>query len=160
MKFHVTKQPPAVVESGDMFKRFLLQFALAGALLYTGYKIGTRHQTVHAMSNQVFELRTYTTLPGKLDDLHKRFREHTTDIFKKHGMTNVGYWVPQDEPLSKNTLIYILGYPSKEAREKSWADFQADPDWKAAKAASEVNGSLVAKVETKFLAPTDYSPIK
>ncbi len=143
-----------------MFKRFLLQFALAGALLYTGYKIGTRHQTVHAMSNQVFELRTYTTLPGKLDDLHKRFREHTTDIFKKHGMTNVGYWVPQDEPLSKNTLIYIISHESRDAAKKNWDAFGADPEWQAVQKASEANGKIVDHVTSTFMDPTDYSPIK
>ena len=111
-------------------------------------------------AERYFEMRIYTANDGKLEALHARFRDHTNKLFVKHGMDLVGYWTPVDGAESKNTLIYILGYPSKEAREKSWADFQADPDWKAAKAASEVNGSLVAKVETKFLAPTDYSPIK
>jgi hypothetical protein len=117
-------------------------------------------QAEEKKSDRFFELRIYTASEGKLEALHARFRDHTNKLFVKHGMDLVGYWTPVDGAESKNTLIYILGYPSKEAREKSWADFQADPDWKAAKAASEVNGSLVAKVETKFLSPTDYSPIK
>lgn len=107
-----------------------------------------------------FEMRTYTTPEGKLDALNARFRDHTNRLFVKHGMTLVGYWTPVDEPEAKNTLVYILAYPSREAREKSWAAFRNDPDWKAAQAASEKDGKLVSKVVSQFLAPTDYSPIK
>jgi hypothetical protein len=110
--------------------------------------------------NRLFEMRTYTAADGKLDDLHKRFRDHTNKLFVKHGMTLVGYWTPTDGDKSKNTLVYILAYPNREAREKSWKAFLADPDWKTARAASEKNGSLVSKVESQFLSPTDYSPIK
>ena len=74
---------------------------------------------------RVFELRTYTTNPGKLQDLHSRFRDHTTRLFEKHGMVNVGYWAPQDPPLAGNTLIYILSYPSREAAKKSWDAWQS-----------------------------------
>ena len=107
-----------------------------------------------------FEMRTYTAAPGKLEALHTRFREHTNQLFIKHGMQLVGYWMPADGPKADNTVVYILAYPSKEAREKSWKDFQDDPDWKKAKEESEVNGKLVDKVESIFLKPTDYSPIK
>jgi hypothetical protein len=113
-----------------------------------------------APSERFFEMRTYTAAEGKLDDLHKRFRDHTNKLFQKHGMTLIGYWTPTDGPNSKDTLIYILAYPSQEAREKSWKAFQSDPDWKTARDASEVNGKLVAKVESTFMKPTDYSPIK
>ena len=113
-----------------------------------------------APAGRFFEMRIYTAAEGKLDDLHKRFRDHTNKLFEKHGMTLIGYWTPTDGPKSKDTLIYILAYPSQEAREKSWKSFQADPDWKAAREASEVNGKLVAKVESTFMSPTDYSPIK
>jgi len=105
---------------------------------------------------RVFEMRTYFAAPHKLDALHSRFRDHTTKLFEKHGMTNVGYWVPWDNPERK--LIYLLAYPSREAREKSWQTFTADPDWKRAKEASEVDGKLVEKHEIKFLNATDYSP--
>ena len=77
--------------------------------------------------------------------------------FEKHGMTNIGYWVPVDKP---NTLIYILSYPSKEAREKSWADFQKDSDWVKARTASEANGKIVEKVDQVFMNPTDFSKLK
>lgn len=107
-----------------------------------------------------FELRTYTTHPGKLPDLDRRFREHTTRLFEKHGMTNVGYWIPQDSARRENTLIYILAYPSLEAREQSWAAFQGDPEWQAARAASEEAGPIVQRVESVFMSPTDYSQIR
>ena len=113
-----------------------------------------------ASKNHVFELRTYTTPEGKLEDLNTRFRDHTLKIFEKHGMKNVVYGVPSEGPTSKNTLIYLLQHDSREAAKASWAKFAADPDWVKARAASEVNGKLTAKVETVFLEPTDYSPMK
>ena len=111
-------------------------------------------------SERLFELRTYTAAPGKLDALHARFRNHTNRLFVKHGMTLVGYWIPTEGPKTQNTLIYILAYPNKEAREKAWKDFQADPEWQKARAESEINGKLVEKAESVFLKPTDYSPIR
>ncbi len=107
-------------------------------------------------AGRLYELRVYTTTKGKLDALHARFRDHTMKLFEKHGMTNVGYWVPLDNPDGK--LYYVLSYPSAEARKASWAAFRNDPDWKAALAESEKGGKLVAKVEERFLVPTDYSP--
>jgi hypothetical protein len=113
--------------------------------------------------NRVFELRTYVANPGKLDALNARFRDHTNSLFKKHGMTIIGFWVPQDEKDGKsNTLIYLLAYPSREAAAKSWAAFGADPEWQKAKAESEKDGVLVSRegVKSVYLDPTDYSPIK
>jgi hypothetical protein len=102
-------------------------------------------------------MRTYYAAEGKVDALDARFRDHTNKLFQKHGMDLVGYWHPVEK---KDVLVYILAYPSREAREKSWKDFNADPDWKAAKAKSEENGTLVTKVDSVFMTPTDYSPIK
>ena len=128
-------------------------FALRGAF--------TPQVTLHAAAaDRVFELRTYTTPPGKLDALKSRFRDHTIGIFNKHGMTSVGYWVPADAPLSENTLIYVLAHSSREAAAKSWADFRTDPDWVKAKAESEKDGPLTTKVESVFLSPADFSAIK
>ena len=108
-----------------------------------------------------YELRTYYAAPGKLEDLHKRFRDHTMKLFKKHGMEVVGFWGPTDkEKGSENTLVYVLAYPSREARTKAWAAFGADPDWQKARAESEKNGKLTDKVESVILGATDYSPIK
>lgn len=106
--------------------------------------------------SRVYEMRVYYAAEGKLDALHARFRDHTTKLFEKHGMMNIGYWVPLENPDRK--LIYFLAYPSLETREKSWKAFLADPEWKAAQKASEVNGRLVTKVEPLFLSATDYSP--
>ena len=114
-----------------------------------------------AKNARVFEMRTYYAAPGKLEALHARFRNHTNKLFVKHGMDLVGYWVPMNKDGQyENKLVYILGYPNREAREKSWKEFMADPDWKAAYAASETNGKLVDKVDQVFMSPTDYSPIK
>ena len=108
-----------------------------------------------------FEIRTYYAAPGKLEDLHARFRNHTVKLFKKHGMQIVGFWGPTDkEKGSENTLVYILAYPSKEARAEAWKNFSADPEWQAARKKSEENGRLVEKVDSVFLLATDYSPMK
>ena len=108
---------------------------------------------------QVFEMRTYTTNEGKLDELHTRFRDHTMKLFDKHGIKNVGYWVPTEEEKSKNTLIYIIEHKNQAAAKKSWDAFMADPEWKAAYKASIANGNLVKNVESVFMVPTSYSPI-
>ena len=79
-----------------------------------------------AADTRCYEMRVYYAAPGKLDDLLAPFRNHTTGIFKKHGMTNVGYWLPMENP--ENKLVYVLSYPSREAREKSWKAFGADPE--------------------------------
>jgi hypothetical protein len=110
--------------------------------------------------HRVFELRTYTAPEGKLGALETRFRDHTRRIFDKHGMTSVGDWVPQDAPLSQNTLIYILAHTSREAAKKSWADFNADPEWQKVSAESQRDGRIVTKVDSVFMDPTDFSGIK
>jgi hypothetical protein len=112
-------------------------------------------------ATRFFEMRTYYAAPGKMDDLNARFRNHTNKLFQKHGIDLVGYWQPVDDKNEKKpVLVYILAYPSREAREKSWKDFNADPDWQAAKKKSEENGTLVSKVDSVYMTPTDYSPIK
>ena len=105
---------------------------------------------------RVYEMRTYYAAAGKLDALHSRFTDHTLKLVEKHGITSVAYFTPVDN--KENKLVFFLSYPSKDAREKSWKEFQADADWKKALADSEKDGKLVDKVETRFLATTDYSP--
>jgi hypothetical protein len=105
-------------------------------------------------------MRTYYAHPGKMNALHARFRDHTNKLFVKHGMTLIGYWSPIDPNQAEQKLIYILAYPSKEVADKSWEAFRKDPDWNAARKASEKDGPLVAKVESVYMNPTDYSPIK
>ena len=116
-----------------------------------------------AKDSRVFEMRTYHAAPGKLEDLQARFRNHTVKLFEKHGMTNIGYWVPVDAKTgqpSGNTLVYILAFPSLEARQKSWDGFMADPDWNTVRNESEKNGKLLEKIDSVFLKATDYSTIK
>lgn len=112
-----------------------------------------------AKDSRVFELRTYTTEPGKLADLNARFRDHTCKLFEKHGMENIGYWVPLDaDKGADNTLIYIIAHKSRDAAKASWAAFQADPEWQAARKKSEEKGKILAKPpESVFMSATDYS---
>jgi len=111
--------------------------------------------------SRCYELRTYYAAPGKLEELHARFRDHTMKLFKKHGMEVVGFWGPTDkERGSENTLVYLMVFPSREARDKAWKDFGADPDWQAARKESEKNGKLTDKVDSVILNATDYSPVK
>jgi hypothetical protein len=114
-----------------------------------------------APGTKVFELRTYHTHPGRLGALHARFRDHTCGLFKKHGMELVGFWTPQVDQKGKGEiLVYLLAFPSREAAAASWQGFRDDPEWKAAKEASEKDGPIVKEVESVFLDPTDYSPIR
>ena len=139
-------------------KRILLAFLLLPAILMScSSSKKTLTSTVTELKpSPVFEMRTYYAAPGKLDDLQARFRNNTMRIFSKHGMVNVGYWIPIENP--DNKLIYILAYPSREARESSWKAFGSDPEWQAVAKASEANGKLVTKVESVFMQLTDYSP--
>jgi hypothetical protein len=119
---------------------------------------GSGASQAKADDTMVYELRTYTAAPGKMPELQKRFRDHTTQIFEKHGMKNIGYWVPADKP---DTLIYILAHKTREAANKSWAEFMADPEWQRVRKESEKNGSLLTKrPERVYMTPTDFSPLK
>jgi hypothetical protein len=108
----------------------------------------------------VYELRVYHCNPGKLGPLHARFRDHTLKLFEKHGITNVGYWIPADADKGRDdTLVYLLSHKNRDAAKASWAAFGSDPAWKAVKAESEKDGTpLVKQVDVVYLDPTDYSP--
>lgn len=108
----------------------------------------------------MYELRTYTTHPGGLDALLRRFRDHTMRIFEKHAMANVGYWVPQDHPLSENTLVYVLAHASRDAVEESWQPLGSDPEWQEVREAWQVDGPIIVSVERVFMDATDFSPIR
>ncbi|MBF88835.1 MAG: NIPSNAP family protein [Candidatus Marinimicrobia bacterium] len=130
----------------------LLMLLLISALLLEGCSSDAK-----ATSGRVFEIRTYIAHDGRFEDLNSRFRNHTNTLFVKHGMQLVGYWEPIDED---DTLIYILAFPSVEAREKSWDDFRNDEVWKKAYAESTENGKLVKEIISHIMEPTDYSPIQ
>ena len=131
---------------------------VAVVLLLSGYAVGRASQPVSA--SKVYELRMYSAGEGKLDALNARFRDNTIRIFNRHHMKSIGYWVPTEGEKAGNTLIYILEHPSRDDARKNWAEFNADPEWQKVKAESEANGKLVLKVDSTFMAPTDYSPIK
>ena len=115
-----------------------------------------------AKDSRFFEMRTYHAAPGKMEALNSRFRDTTTKLFTKHGMTVVAYWIPMDKDGKyENTLVYMLAFPSHAARDKAWKEFSDDPEWKAAKADSEKNGPLLTgKPESVYMTATDYSPLK
>jgi len=136
---------PALVNVRAMLK------AIAACCLAVGLSL-----SASAQDKLLYELRTYHAEPGKLEALLTRFRDHTCKLFEKHGMTNVGYWVPVEN--KDNLLIYLLSYPDKAARDASWKGFGSDPEWKKAAAASEANGKLVGKIDELYLNSTDFSP--
>ena len=111
-----------------------------------------------AGSTAVYELRVYHAVPGKLETLVARFRDHTMRIFAKHGMKSLAYWTALDEPVKSSTLIYILEHPSRDEATANWKSFQEDPEWKSVKEKSEANGKLVEKIDSTFLTLTDFSP--
>jgi NIPSNAP protein len=122
--------------------------------------VSTMNQSTAQSPHHVYELRMYHCYDGKLDGLKARFRDHTIEIFNRHHMKSVGYWVPEDEPDSRNLLIYVLEHPSREDAEKNWKAFNSDPEWVKVKAASEANGKLVEKIDRYFMDPTDFSQLK
>ena len=140
------KPRTALLNRAMILRTLLLSTMLATALPSIAAEKDTRS----------FEMRTYYAAPGKLDDLLARFRDHTVKLFEKHGITNIGYWVPIEN--KDNKLVYVIAFPSREAQAKSWKEFGADPDWQAARKASEEKGKLVTKAESVFLNATDFSP--
>ena len=108
----------------------------------------------------LLELRTYYAMPGKLEDLHKRFRDHTMQIFAKHGMTVVGFWGPvYKKDGSDSKLTYLLSFKNREERDAKWKEFVGDPEWQKVSKESEANGKLVEKIDSVFLYDTDYAPV-
>jgi NIPSNAP protein len=137
--------------------------AAASSVFAAGFLAGQAFDGSNAEAQgrtKVFELRTYTSPDGRLDDLLARFRDDTMRIFEKHGMENVGYFVPTDAPASANTLVYILAHDSRDAATKSWEAFRADPEWKAVTERTQANGPIVSNVVSVFLEATDFSPMK
>lgn len=143
-----------------MLKKTICATCALLAAAAMGYYAGRSTTVVQASDSQVYELRTYTAEPGKLEDLHSRFRNHTLRIFNKHGMTNLVYLRPHDEPLKSNTLTYLISHSSREQAKKNWSAFGSDPEWQKVARESQLNGKLVTKVDSIFFDPADYSPMK
>src|SRR3954451_2393474 len=143
-------------------KRLITGAALtiAFAAGFVAHGVVSLETVAQAQSNRVFELRTYTAADGKLPGLSDRFRDHTVELFKKHDMESLGYFIPQDDPARQNTLVYLIAHKDREASKKNWAAFLADPEWRKVSAESEANGRLIAGMTTVYLDPTTYSPMK
>ncbi len=146
---------PFASNSGKWILVTMLKLMSYG-ILAAGLSIASATAEDKPADSRLFELRTYHAMPGKLDNLLARFRDHTTRLFVKHGMTNVGYWVPVEN--KDCVLIYLLAYPDRAARDASWQAFGSDPEWKKVAAASEEGGKLVSKVDQWFLSATSFSP--
>src|SRR5262245_55541785 len=141
--------------------RLLLGSACVGGLMTLGLGLHALNaNATQKKETRVFELRTYYAAPGKMEALHARFRDHTCKLFKKHGIELIGFWSPIDAKEADQKMVYLLAYPSKEAADKSWKAFRDDAEWKKVREASEVAGKLVDKVDSVYLNPTDYSPMK
>lgn len=140
-----------------MRQSFLMAAVFAAGLIAGRWAVPG---VAHAQSAKVYELRTYVTEPGRLPALLARFRNHTTKLFEKHGMKNIGYWVPADAPASENTLIYVIEHKSRDAAKKSWDTFRADPEWVKVRSESEKDGKIVQKVESVYMNGTDFSALK
>lgn len=131
----------------------------AVAVLFAATAIGGA-ATVEAQSSRVYELRTYTTEEGRLGALLARFGGGEVELFHKHGMESVGYWVPDEAPSSDNTLVYMLAHESRESAATSWQAFRDDPVWQTMRRESLVDGPIVTQVESTFLNPADFSPLQ
>jgi hypothetical protein len=142
--------PREIAEAMESTFASLAGESLAGAERAQGGAIGG--------STVVYELRIYHAVPGKLENLIARFREHTMKLFANHGIKSVAYWTALDEPAKSSTFFYILEHPSREAAAANWKAFQDDPEWKSVKAKSEENGKLVVSIDSTFLTLTDFSP--
>src|SRR6202040_3915599 len=152
--------PTTSARIAAMKRRTLLQTISAAALLPSASWASAQQEKAGPgkTSTSVYELRVYHAYEGKLEDLLRRFREHTVQIFEKHGIKSVAYWTPTDEPLKGKTLIYILAHPSRDAATANWQAFRDDPEWQSVRDKSEANGKLVEKIESTFLVLTDFSP--
>lgn len=136
-----------------------LAFALAAltASVSTAFALGV--QVGQQRDSRVYELRTYTTNPGRLPALKKRFADHTLKLFERHGMRNAMYWTPTDSTLRDNTLIYVISHDSREAADRNWKAFSADTMWQRVRTASEVDGAILAKPPARvFMQLTEFSP--
>jgi hypothetical protein len=147
-----------MISRRPLFVLYSLALLAAGVLL--GRAVDDRTAAAAQSGPKVYELRTYTAPPGKLDALHARFRDHTLRLFERHGITNVAFFRPTDSPAADNQLVYLLAYPSRAAAKASWDAFRNDPEWKTVASESQKEGPIVAKVDSLFLAATDYSPMK
>src|SRR5262245_8780719 len=106
---------------------------------------------VQAYANRVYELRMYHVNPGRMQALVSRFRDQTRPIFDRHGISSVGYWVPQDSPAKDNLFVYVVSHPSREAAAKNWKAFADDPQWQKVFKETEASGKMVDHIDSTFM---------
>lgn len=136
------------------------RLAIAALLLCATGALFTSSAYAQSDDGPVFELRTYKATPGNMDKLLERFRQHTMRLFEKHGMTNIGYWVPTDPELAEDTLVYILRHDSQAAADASWRAFGTDPEWQQVNEESNRDGNILGGVVRQYLSATDFSQIQ
>jgi hypothetical protein len=139
-------------------RRTLLKSIPIAAIFPATLWAASQKENTMPAATTVYELRVYHIAPGKQPELLARFRDHTIKLFENHGMKLLAFWTPTDEPQKTEMLVYILQHPSREAATANWKSFQADPEWQSVKQKSEANGKLVEKVDSTYLALTDFSP--
>ena len=135
--------------------------ALVGVLfglVGTGWAIAEQQRT----ASQVFELRVYKTMPGKRETLANRFRDHTSAMFERAGMTNVGYFNAITGDDTDDTFVYLLAYPSREARDDMWRELGTYEDFQEliVQVERDDNRKLVETIDARLLVPTSYSGLK
>ena len=129
----------------------LVSFA-AGSIITTRL---AHVNAVKADSNRVFELRIYHPVPGKLAAVESRFRDTAANLLAKHDLKPIGFWSAEDS----STFVYILAHPSREDAKKNWSAMFADPEFQEMMK-SEKADKTVEKVDSTYMRPTDFSPIK
>jgi hypothetical protein len=107
----------------------------------------------------IYEFRVYRATPGRLPDLMARFQNTTLGFWEKYGIRQVGFFTTVVGE-SNQDLSYLLAWESLAEREQKWNAFQTDPDWNAARAATEQNGQIVASISNSFMAPTAFSALR
>ena len=143
-----------------MMRNYRVTVGLIAMAFTIGVLVGHGPQLRGQAKNRVLEIRTYTTHEGRLDALVKRMREGEAKVFDKVGMKGVGFFVATEAPKSANTFVYILAHESRERATEGWGKFRDDPEWKQIRQTSEEAGPIVAKVESIFVNPLDFSPLK
>ena len=143
-----------------MLRNYTVTVGLLGMTFAAGLLVGQATQVKAAGTKRVLEIRTYTTHPGRLPALVERMGHGEGEAFARLGMNPVGFFVANEAPKSENTFVYILSHESREKAKDNWAKFREDAQWKQVRERSEAGGPIVAKAETIFVDPTDYSPLK
>lgn len=114
----------------------------------------TKAESMTAESSRVFELRVYHVLPGKMPAVEAQFRDAWAQLLDKHNLKVVGYWEAEDK-----TFVYIVAHRSRDDAKKNWDALRADPEYLTLKK-SEMADKTLDKVDSTYMEPTDFSPMR